>query len=324
MACRELATGKWRVEVDRKGMPRIRRTFPTRAAALTFEAHYLHDQQQHTQNVDPRRLKELIELWYEYHGATLSEGEARKRSLLTMAIALKNPIAQTLKPEAVLALRTQRLKDIKPKTWNNNLGLLKSVYNRLRKLNVINYENPIVGVDALRLHDDQLAFLSLQEIERLMTEIQERGKNPHTYWVTQLCLRTGARWSEAEKLTRRQLYDNKVTYVRTKSRRSRTVPIDPVFFQQLLGHIGLRGNNQRCFSNCAKAFQHAVKRAGIELPPGQMTHVCRHSFASHFIMRGGNILTLQKILGHTDIKMTMRYAHLAPEYLLDAVKYAPV
>ncbi|MFC1556724.1 tyrosine-type recombinase/integrase [candidate division KSB1 bacterium] len=44
-------------------------------------------------------------------------------------------------------------------------------------------------------------------------------------------------------------------------------------------------------------------------------HDLRHTFASNFIMSGGNILSLNKILGHSDLKMTMRYAHLAPDYL---------
>jgi integrase len=46
-------------------------------------------------------------------------------------------------------------------------------------------------------------------------------------------------------------------------------------------------------------------------------HALRHTFASHFIMQGGNILALQKILGHSDIKMTLVYAHLAPDFLGD-------
>lgn len=42
------------------------------------------------------------------------------------------------------------------------------------------------------------------------------------------------------------------------------------------------------------------------------------------MMNGGNILILQRVLGHTDIKMTMRYAHFAPEHLEDAVKLNPI
>ncbi|WP_374354816.1 tyrosine-type recombinase/integrase, partial [Chitinimonas sp.] len=41
----------------------------------------------------------------------------------------------------------------------------------------------------------------------------------------------------------------------------------------------------------------------------------RHTFASHFIMNGGNILALQRTLGHTELKTTMRYAHLSPDHM---------
>lgn len=41
------------------------------------------------------------------------------------------------------------------------------------------------------------------------------------------------------------------------------------------------------------------------------------------MMNGGNILVLQRVLGHTDIKMTMRYAHFAPDHLEDVLRYNP-
>ena len=41
----------------------------------------------------------------------------------------------------------------------------------------------------------------------------------------------------------------------------------------------------------------------------------RHTFASHFVMAGGSLVTLQKLLGHSTMTMTMRYAHLAPDFL---------
>ena len=44
-------------------------------------------------------------------------------------------------------------------------------------------------------------------------------------------------------------------------------------------------------------------------------HDLRHTYASHFMMAGGSILTLQKLLGHHDVKVTMKYAHLARDFM---------
>lgn len=74
----------------------------------------------------------------------------------------------------------------------------------------------------------------------------------------------------------------------------------------------------RFFVHGYTAFREAIDQCGIELPKGQLTHVLRHTFASHFTMNGGNILVLQRILGHSNLTMTMRYAHLAPEHLQEA------
>lgn len=64
-------------------------------------------------------------------------------------------------------------------------------------------------------------------------------------------------------------------------------------------------------------FAPALERAGVK----KITfHVLRHTFASHFMMRKGEIYLLQKILGHTSIVMTQRYAHLNPEYLKEAAE----
>lgn len=67
-----------------------------------------------------------------------------------------------------------------------------------------------------------------------------------------------------------------------------------------------------------------MDKTSIVLPRGQLTHVVRHTFAAHFMMSGGNILALQRILGHLDIKMTMCYAHLAPEHLETALYLNPL
>jgi integrase len=60
-----------------------------------------------------------------------------------------------------------------------------------------------------------------------------------------------------------------------------------------------------------------LKKAGIS---DVTFHDLRHTFASHFIMRGGRLKELQEILGHKNISMTMRYAHLSQEHKMKAVK----
>ncbi|EOD1457228.1 tyrosine-type recombinase/integrase [Escherichia coli] len=78
------------------------------------------------------------------------------------------------------------------------------------------------------------------------------------------------------------------------------------------------------FTDCYFQFLSVMEKTSIVLPRGQLTHVLRHTFAAHFMMSGGNILALQKILGHHDIKMTMRYAHLAPDHLETALRFNPL
>ena len=67
----------------------------------------------------------------------------------------------------------------------------------------------------------------------------------------------------------------------------------------------------------------AMQKIGLR-PLPHPWHALRHTFASHYVMQGGNILALQKILGHADLRMTLIYAHLAPDFLdgeMDRLKF---
>ena len=79
----------------------------------------------------------------------------------------------------------------------------------------------------------------------------------------------------------------------------------------------------RLLMSCRAAFRGAYERCGFDTP-GQLTHILRHTFASHYMMAGGDILSLQRILGHSSITMTMRYAHLSPDHLEFALRLSPL
>lgn len=77
------------------------------------------------------------------------------------------------------------------------------------------------------------------------------------------------------------------------------------------------------FTSSLPTLNRVLERSGLRLPDGQASHVLRHTFASHFVQNGGNLVVLQKILGHSTINMTMRYAHLAPDHLQESITLNP-
>ena len=68
-----------------------------------------------------------------------------------------------------------------------------------------------------------------------------------------------------------------------------------------------------------KIYEPALKQAGIE---GATWHTLRHTFASRAVMAGVDIRSVQELMGHSTITMTMRYAHLSPAHLRTAVNKA--
>jgi len=321
MSIEKTASGKWRTDFRPLGKqgPRIRKTFGTQAEAKRYKV-YIENQylqgKEWNPVADQLRLSELINQWFESHGQSLRDGSRRHRALLKIAEALGNPVAQKLSSSQYLKYRSKRLTNgLSPKTANNELTYLNAVFNEMRRGKVIHYPNPIEEIRPLKIQETELTYLLPEQITELLAAI----KHTDALMITKICLSTGCRWGEAQSLKRRQVRNGQIHFTNTKSSRNRNIPISQALEDEILTI-----KKDQLFNWSLSAFRRALESTSIQLPKGQASHVLRHTFASHFMMNGGNILTLQRILGHSSLAMTMRYAHFAPEHLQDAVRLNPL
>ncbi|HGJ5865932.1 MAG TPA: tyrosine-type recombinase/integrase [Arsenophonus nasoniae] len=333
MTVRKTENSQWLCDLRPNGRDgkRIRKLFSTRGEALNYEKYILEetvDKPWLGEKEDLRRLSDLINQWYDLYGRTLSDSSRMLSKLKGICARLNDPIASHLTPTEFSVYREGRLKGdipdihgrfmpIKPRTINHEQRYLSAVFGTLKKLGHWDLPNPLAGMPTFKIDESMVSFLYSKEIKTLLKAL-ENTTNESTLLVAKICLATGARWSEAENLEGNQVTPYRITYKMTKSKKVRTIPISQKLYDELPKKRG------RLFLPCRKSFERTINKIGIELPKGQCTHILRHTFASHFMMNGGNILVLRDILGHSDIKMTMVYAHFAPSHLEDAVTKNPL
>lgn len=320
MSIKKIAPRQYQVDFRPKGGNgyRYRKVFTTKREAeeakLVIQKKY--DDKKLNPNID-YRLRHLADLWYNNHGISLKDHKYRYSRLIAIVDRLGNPKVSEFETADFVEYRTKRLKDVSISTVNHETRYLRAVFSELDRLGLYTGENPLKKVRTFKVAETELAYLEYEQIQLLLREC-DASSNNHTGIVARICLMTGARWGEANGLKRSNLLPNAIRFTDTKNGKVRAVPV-PEWFIDKIRSVSFPSPYPNLFSSCKSAFRSALKRTGIQLPSGQMTHVLRHTFASHFMMNGGNILTLQRVLGHSDLKVTMRYSHLAPDYLQQVI-----
>lgn len=287
--------------------------FTTQGEAAAYQRH-ITQSHNNAQRGDTRQLIDLCQQWYKLHGIQLKDGKRRLRKLEMMCDNLLQPTASQFTTSLFTDYRARRLQEVAPATTNRELSYIKAVFNELRRCGEWDTDNPLEFVRPIKVDESEMGYLTQIQISSLLNDLAERESHAHI--ISKICLATGARWSEAVNLKRQHVRHGKLTFVNTKSGKTRAVPVSKTLEKAILSELPLRDG--------LGAFRRSIAALKIELPRGQLTHVLRHTFASHFVMKGGSILTLQKILGHSTVIVTMRYAHLAPDHLLEAVKLNPI
>lgn len=328
MSIKKREDGKWELifrPFGRNGHV-VRRTRNTKTECIAAQKEIIakvqRGENKFTEKKDTRRLSELISEWYDAKGQFLRYNTGRLQKLENMCRKLKDPTAIMLTSEMLTEYRKERIESgSKPNTVNRELDYLRAVFKYLIKTGNWEGQDPVTPIDKIKVPEGSLTYLDKEEQRRLIKACED-SENRHLKLIVLICLSTGARFGEAEKLKRGDVKNSGIQLHSTKSGKRRTIPISEVLFKEILGHEP--HSKQRLFSGSYDAFKNAIDNAHIDLPKGQLTHVLRHSFAVSFMESGGNIVVLQKTLGHSSITTTQIYLQYAPDHLEQVLDCNPI
>ncbi|MHB8232077.1 MAG: site-specific integrase [bacterium] len=174
----------------------------------------------------------------------------------------------------------------------------------------------------LKGENKRLRYLSEEEAERLISNCE-----PYLRPIVITALMTGMRKSEILHLTwdRVDLKNKVILLDKTKNGERREIPINNILYNVLSGivrnlktdYVFYNPETLKPYYDVKKSFTAALRKSHIL---DFRFHDLRHTFASWLIMGGIDLTTVKELLGHKDIKMTLRYSHLAASHISNAVK----
>jgi integrase len=208
------------------------------------------------------------------------------------------------------------------------LALLKRLFNWSIKMGLFDGPNPACKVDPPRYDNSRQRYLSESERSALLAAL-EADRNDFAVRAIKFMWLTGRRrgevlgleWSDVDMVR------GLVTFRKTKNGRIQTVPVNSAALSILQESPRVSGlvfpcSSGRHFHSFNRSWIRIRKRAKLE---GFRLHDLRHTFASVLASSGRvDIYTLQRLLGHSQISMTQRYAHLMPGALRDAAEVCVV
>src|SRR5699024_2640557 len=269
MAVRKLTTGKWLCECYPAGRSgrRVRKQFATKGEALAFERHTMEETEAKPwlgESVDRRTLKDVVELWFKLHGKSLTAGQHVYDKLLLMVDALGNPLATDLTSKMFAHYRDKRLtgeiyfsekwkKGASPVTINLEQSYLSSVFSELSRLGEWSYPNPLENMRKFTIAEKEMAWLTHEQIVELLADCKRQ--DPILALVVKICLSTGARWREAVNLTRSQVTKYRITFVRTKGKKNRSIPISKELYKEIMALDGFN-----FFTDCYFQFLSVMEK----------------------------------------------------------------
>jgi integrase len=229
-------------------------------------------------------------------------------------------------------------KPISQVTVKHCLVLVRQIFNRAIGWGLFQGPNPVTSTikahkGFLKVQDNKrLRFLSHEDARSLLAEVKKTSEQTHD--ICLLSLQTGMRMGEIFSLKWQEIdLKNGIIHIRdAKNNHTRQAYITPTLNAMFSAKenplrtalvFPARGGGR--ISQMSDTFDRAVNKQGLNKGVNDrankiVPHSLRHSFASWLAMQGENILVIKELLGHKDLSMTQRYAHLLPDTKRQAVE----
>jgi integrase len=230
-------------------------------------------------------------------------------------------LASSVSRKDIEAFLSSRLTEGKlgPCRHNKELKFLRLIFKKATEWGYCR-RNPTDGIRPLKEPPGRVRFLSKEEQEKLLAAC-----SPRLLSIVEIALNTGLRKGEllALRWENIDMANRMIRVERSKNGDRRDVPMtDRVV--AVLKSIPRRLDSPFLFANpdgaspdsVSTTWYRALDRSGIK---NFHFHDLRHTFASNLVMGGADLRSVQTLLGHRDIAMTMRYAHLSPAHLREAI-----
>lgn len=226
-----------------------------------------------------------------------------------------------------------------PKTVNTHVGVFQKLLNDAVRWRKVAF-NTLESVRPLAEPEQDSQFLTVDELGQLLGYVKEVDET--AFAVFAVAALTGMRLAEIQglkwdcvsfttgKIMVKRIWDSKAGVLKetTKTKTIRVIPISSDLRSVLVPLCQGRsasdfvfqagdGRNGFSFHHAARTLRAFCRKAGVR---EVRFHDLRHSFASNFVMAGGNIYDLQRMLGHSSVTMTERYSHLSPDHLSGATE----
>jgi len=289
--------------------------------------------------VDERHipLENFTTKYLEYSKANKALGtyERDKSSIRNILRFLKGIYLPRLTPHQIEQFKIKRLDEgVSPRTVNIETRCLSNMLNKAVEWQFLR-ESPYKGIKLFRYEKKPPRFLTKEEVRKLM-----ETASPWLKPILTVMLNIGIREGERRSLRFEDMdFKNKRIIVRApKTKDFRSIPMNKEVEETLKwlekNYIppfsdipNIRQEHQKEYVFCnedgspvlriKRAFNNACKKAGLE---NVTPHTLRHTFASHLVMSGIDLSTVQRLLGHRDIATTMIYAHLTEDHLARGVE----